>query len=303
MTIIDLEYQHNQPFFYPPQRLLGEMPPSGRPRHDSAYERLANHAAPLKHNYASTSRQPTTMPSALLSTHHRSHTKKVRFASNVVDNERRPTRTISPIPRPESPPHTGAMSSLAHKASKGASKRSSSVQANTSRPMKPAPSRLTTPSRQHGPANTSAKRHSSSSTSVSSKGGHGTSKPTHLRGGDLNFSKSSKRKTPDHHSPKKMIGLPVYTLPAVPEAPIRQGPPPTPRPARLPTPELDDISYRRFCACDDSGCRCYVYPHDFNGRQVSKMETQSKATFDVVVKSTLTIHAVQAAQSYMKSLR
>ncbi|KAG9230838.1 hypothetical protein BJ875DRAFT_487558 [Amylocarpus encephaloides] len=46
----------------------------------------------------------------------------------------------------------------------------------------------------------------------------------------------------------------VDVLPAVPDPPPNRLPP-APRPARLPTPDLDDISNRNFCSCDDLLCR------------------------------------------------
>lgn len=65
--------------------------------------------------------------------------------------------------------------------------------------------------------------------------------------------------------------------PPVPDAPQIQRPPPTPRPARLPTPDLDDISERGFCYCCNVTCRSREYPHDSQGRRLSsKMGEQSK---------------------------
>ncbi len=50
-------------------------------------------------------------------------------------------------------------------------------------------------------------------------------------------------------------------LPAVPDAPqpTLQGPPPTPRITRLPTPDLPELTGTAFCTCDDTNCRKLVH--------------------------------------------
>jgi hypothetical protein len=272
--------------------LLEAIPAPGYTGHDTRYRQLAN-PAPSKQRYSSTSKQPSTIPSSFLKNHHGSHGKKVRFAPNVTKNERKPCKTVSPPPRPGSPVHTAAMSKLALKASAGVSIRAwppSTAPANTSRPMVPAPSRSPASSHlKHTPANTSASRSSPSpSTHVPTKRDHGTmkntstsSKSTHraARTGSNAPQQSSKNLPPANTGSKRSSGLPHRPLnipPPVPEAPRRQGPPPTPRPARLPTPDLEDISHRRFCACNNPVCRGYGYPHDHHGRRLSKMDAQSK---------------------------
>lgn len=64
--------------------------------------------------------------------------------------------------------------------------------------------------------------------------------------------------------------------PAVPDPPQpeMQGPPPTPRITRLPTPDLPDISRRKFCICNGAKCKTLV---NHKGKPVhSKMNAQSK---------------------------
>lgn len=64
--------------------------------------------------------------------------------------------------------------------------------------------------------------------------------------------------------------------PAVPDPPQpqMQGPPPTPRITRLPTPDLPDISRRKFCICNSAKCKTLV---NHKGKPVhSKMNAQSK---------------------------
>jgi hypothetical protein len=55
--------------------------------------------------------------------------------------------------------------------------------------------------------------------------------------------------------------------PAVPDAPAprREGPPPTPRISRLPTPDLSDISDGNFCTC---------HPERHGKHYLSKMAEQ-----------------------------
>jgi hypothetical protein len=53
--------------------------------------------------------------------------------------------------------------------------------------------------------------------------------------------------------------------PMVPEPPRSRGPPPAPRPRRLPTPDLPDLKCEDFCDC------CYTAP-------VSKMSAQRKVS-------------------------
>jgi hypothetical protein len=65
--------------------------------------------------------------------------------------------------------------------------------------------------------------------------------------------------------------------PSVPDSPRRQGPPPTPRPTRLPTPDLDDISGRRFCNCSQHYCEHYKKSHGSDEIHIFlKMNTQSR---------------------------
>lgn len=60
--------------------------------------------------------------------------------------------------------------------------------------------------------------------------------------------------------------------PLVPEPPRSRGPPPAPRPRRLPTPDLPDLKCEDFCDC------CYPAP-------VSKMSAQRKIFRAVLVTS------------------
>lgn len=67
--------------------------------------------------------------------------------------------------------------------------------------------------------------------------------------------------------------------PSVPDPPRRQGPPPTPRPPRLPTPDLEDISWRRFCNCAQHYCEHRNKAHEpdeIHFTMKVKMNTQRK---------------------------
>lgn len=75
-------------------------------------------------------------------------------------------------------------------------------------------------------------------------------KPRHSRQGDEKRPSSSKSR-------------PRTKLPSVPDAPRSRGPPPAPRPQRLPTPDLPDLKCEDFCDC------CYE-------GTVSKMDAQRK---------------------------
>jgi len=77
-----------------------------------------------------------------------------------------------------------------------------------------------------------------------------------------------KPKTGQRHSGDKMIVLSSKThhrasQPSVPDPPRSRGPPPAPRPRRLPTPDLPDLKCGDFCDC------CYTQP-------MTKMNAQRK---------------------------
>lgn len=267
------------------QHWLIAMAPPEYTGHDTRYQQLANPATP-KHRYLSTALQPPSIPSAFSKNHRSIHGKRVHFASGAADSQRKPRKTLSPAPRPDSPIHPASMSKLALKASAGASVRAgSTVPANTSRRIDPTPRRLPAPSHLTPTlANTSASRDKpSQSTHVLTERDHGTmrnsstsSKSTYRPGSNTStgFPRSlspanisSRRASEPHRRP---LNIP----PAVPEAP-RQGPPPTPRPARLLTPDLEDISQNNFCDCNNLACRGYEYLHDHQGKPLSKMSVQS----------------------------
>lgn len=285
-------------------------------RHDARYEQLANHA--LKRESASSSTQPSAMSSAFLK-HHASHDRKVRFDVEVVDNMNRPRKTVSPVPRPDSPLHPAEMSKLARKVSVGTRRRPGTPGANTSRPISPPTLRPSTSNHSHGvSANTSAGRDKASgSTYVVTKRDHGIKKDTSTSSRSSTYRHASAVPSSSRHSylgsvtsanisskrasgpPHRLLGRP----PSVPEAPRRQEPPPTPRPGRLSTPDLDDISYRQFCACNTKGCRGYEYSHDSHGKPVSKMNAQGKSKPGKSTKAPLTIRIVQAAEAYIWGYR
>ncbi|KAE8450642.1 hypothetical protein EG329_005986 [Mollisiaceae sp. DMI_Dod_QoI] len=94
----------------------------------------------------------------------------------------------------------------------------------------------------------------------------------------------------------------VQAPPAVPDAPTRrlQKPPPTPRPQRLPTPDLPEID--GACFCNDLRCTS----HSTAQANPNKMDAQSKLrqVKSFVTEIPLTVGTtVQAALAYMKSTR
>jgi hypothetical protein len=119
--------------------------------------------------------------------------------------------------------------------------------------------------------------------------------PTHIpstqRSDQAPAANSSSKRNPDprthHHThpagasspgnaPKMKTQRPEATRipPRVPDPPQlkKQGPPPTPRITRLPTPDLPDISGRKFCVCSD--CKRLA---DSKGKPIHvKMNAQSK---------------------------
>ncbi|KAE9368783.1 hypothetical protein N431DRAFT_64157 [Stipitochalara longipes BDJ] len=60
---------------------------------------------------------------------------------------------------------------------------------------------------------------------------------------------------------QRPIGTASHVPPAVPDAPQPQiqGPPPTPRITRLPTPDLPELTGTTFCTCDGTGCDKLVH--------------------------------------------
>lgn len=91
-------------------------------------------------------------------------------------------------------------------------------------------------------------------------------------------------------------------LPAVPEPPQFQRPPPTPRPTRLPTPDLDDLSDHEFCCCDHSFGRGHCGERGGRGLS-SKMDAQSEILLPKHLLEVANFDPVLAAQAYMKDRR
>ena len=300
--------------FFERPHLLVAMAPPGYMGHDTRFQQLANPAIP-KHEYLSTSRQASSIPSAFSKNHRSGHGKRVRFASNAADSQRKPRETPSPVPRPDSPIRPASMSKLALKASASGSVRArSTVPVNTSRLIDPTSRRLPAPGHLTPTlANTSASRDKpSQSTHVPTQRDHGTIRnestglksPYHL--GPNTSNESFRSLSPANISSKRDFEQhrqPLNILPAVPEARRRQGPPPTPRPARLLTPDLEDISQKYFCDCNNVTCHGYEFLHDHQGKPFSKMSVQSTTKLSAVVEKALTVRTVQAAQAYMKGHR
>ncbi|EPE24432.1 hypothetical protein GLAREA_08284 [Glarea lozoyensis ATCC 20868] len=124
-------------------------------------------------------------------------------------------------------------------------------------------------------------------TSLKIVGPSGTSRSkrraTQFDAGSLACTSSSARSYPSNKKHFHIDG----SLPPVPEAPPFTWPPPTPRISRLPTPDLDDIGYQGFCSCDDShydGHRKLEYSR--NDERSSKLNAQ-----------------MQTAQLYIQSRR
>lgn len=255
--------------------------------------------------------------SAMASPDAKHHNKKVRWATNTTSNEERTAkRKKSLVPRPESPisdflpaeilsasiipevPTSSHLRLVGESSPKNAlalGYPKSTSRANISKQMNLTPlARETTRlSIQRGSkATPSTSRNLENPPSFTYKpfcGNHGTINQA------SDNSKSSFRAEANtkvrrlSHSPAANLTARRITkdlesstrmnlLPPVPEAPQHRGPPPTPRPARLPTPDLDDPSGREFCDCKNSFCRS-IDNHsraDYSPT-LSKMEARMKA--------------------------
>ncbi|CAG8982092.1 hypothetical protein HYALB_00013973 [Hymenoscyphus albidus] len=242
-----------------------------------------------------------------------STTKKVHWASEVVDNEYKHRKLPHSPTTKQKPQSTYAMpsskvrldSNLGSSSSRGNApfrhddKMKRKQVANISKPINQTRSR--SPSVKH-----SSKR-SQSSLPAPQKGNHLTS--------DGPFSKSksrqskgadSKRGYSEHSTANiaakrdggrsQSVQVPKI-LPAVPEPPPYQRPPPAPRPGRLPTPDLDDINDREFCCCNHPSCQGHRGESDEFGGPLSKMEAQ------IVPLQVANLDPVLAAQAYIRDRR
>lgn len=91
----------------------------------------------------------------------------------------------------------------------------------------------------------------------------------------------------------------THVPPRVPDAPVSQAqkPPPTPRPTRLPTPDLIDIDGKFFCECDIRTCE---EGYDPIGRSyLTKMDAQRMMLPSKILTQLTRI--VEAAKAHIKN--
>ncbi|RDL32943.1 uncharacterized protein BP5553_08382 [Venustampulla echinocandica] len=287
-----------------PSIVVRRLPEQMMPLVPTQHHQASNHKHAAKCPISSR-RMAEKLPSgglrSSLKKHDMDQHKNVHWDSATVNNETKTkSRIRSPILGPESHPWNMTFSPRLRSESRNIGG-SLAHASNTSRPMDPRQSRVSTSKEaRHGPPNTAVKRKTPSSTQrlshdhrslrTDSKGTI-KSRPDELSARSQDGSSSGYQAPANSSSkrnPKKLSQLPsqISSLPPpVPDAP--QMPPPTPRPARLPTPDLDDISDRRFCYCNNAACHSRAYPHDSQGRRLSsKMSEQ-----------------IYAAQAYMTATR
>ncbi|KAH6669540.1 hypothetical protein B0J14DRAFT_121732 [Halenospora varia] len=148
-----------------------------------------------------------------------------------------------------------------------------------------------------------------------SRGNHGTINQAADRSKSASRAEANTKARRSSHSPSakssarrvaKKVEPSARTnhFPPVPEAPQHRGPPPTPRLARLPTPDLDDLSDREFCDCKNSFCRGVDHHRraDYSPT-LSKMEAQRKTKLPYLKGEAMLMSTVNAAQAYMKGRR
>ncbi|CAG8949055.1 hypothetical protein HYFRA_00002184 [Hymenoscyphus fraxineus] len=221
-----------------------------------------------------------------------STTKKVHWASEVVDNEYKRRELPHSLVTKQQPQSTYAMpsSKVRLDSNSGSSSRGNAPFRHDDKMKRKQVANISKPINQTRFRSSSVKhssKRSQSSLSAPRKGDHLTS--------DGPFSKSKSRKSKGADSKRgysehstaniatkrdggrsRSVQVPKF-LPAVPEPPPFQRPPPAPRPGRLPTPDLDDLEDREFCCCNHSFCQEHCGERDGFDDPLSKMEAQMLA--------------------------
>lgn len=221
-----------------------------------------------------------------------STTKKVHWASEVVDNEdkhRELPRSPVTMQNHSSPHAIPSLRIRLDSSSVSSTRRDAPIRddrrnratpvANISKPIGQTRSRSSSDShsskRPQSSLSTPRKRDHMTSDGTSSKSKARQSKGSDRKRGHSEHSAANISSKRDSGSRPRPVQIPKF-LPAVPEPPQFQRPPPTPRPTRLPTPDLDDLSDHDFCCCDHSFCRGHCGERDDRGLPSSKMDAQSK---------------------------
>ncbi|KAN0093649.1 hypothetical protein V8E51_016833 [Hyaloscypha variabilis] len=90
--------------------------------------------------------------------------------------------------------------------------------------------------------------------------------------------------------------------PAVPDAPqpTFQGPPPTPRITRLPTPDLPDLTGTAFCTCDDTDCSKLVHLR-MDAQEKQSVCTCNDTNCNKSVHLKMNVQ-LESAKTYMRSV-